>query len=191
MSTGTCFMSTAVLALRFEQRPVVVVMGVSGSGKSTVGLAMARQLDLPFLDADDYHPAANVDKMARGKALTDEDRRPWLESLSRAIGGEAEREGGVVAACSALKRSYRRHILERIGRPAVFVFLDGDRETLYERMHKRSDHFMPPSLLDSQLADLEKPGTDEPVLTFSVGQSVDRLVAAATAVLVGLDSEGA
>lgn len=151
-------------------------MGVSGSGKSTLGLALARRLDLPFLDADDYHPASNVDKMSHGIPLTDDDRWPWLQSLGRAMASQADESGGVVATCSALKRSYRERILQQVGKPLLFVFLDGDRGLLYTRMQQRSDHYMPPSLLDSQLADLQRPGEDEPVAAFSIDQSIDHLV---------------
>ncbi len=151
-------------------------MGVSGCGKSTIGLALAQQLDLPFLDADDYHPPSNVDKMSSGIPLTDEDRWPWLQSLSLAIVAAADQAGGVVATCSALKRRYREYILEQVNRPLLFVFLDGDHDTLFARMQQRSDHYMPPSLLDSQLADLQRPDADEPAATFLVDKPVDELV---------------
>jgi len=99
-----------------------------------------------------------------------------------------EKRGGVVATCSALKRSYRRFILEGVGKPLLFVLLDGDRETLYSRMQKRSNHYMPPSLLDSQLADLERPGADEPVVTYSIEESIDTLLAVIIASLSGTES---
>ncbi len=181
-------MSTVELPVRFEGKPVVVIMGVSGSGKSTFGQALAQQLGLPFLEADDFHPVSNVDKMAHAQPLTDEDRWPWLASLSEAIVEAVEKRDGVVATCSALKRSYRRFILEGVGKPLLFVLLDGDRETLYSRMQKRSNHYMPPSLLDSQLADLERPGADEPVVTYSIEQSIDTLLAVIIASLSGTES---
>ncbi len=169
-------MSMAALPVRFDRQPLVVVMGVSGCGKSTVGAALANNLNLPFLDADDYHPASNVDKMSSGVALTDEDRWPWLSALSTAMVEEADKTGGVIATCSALKRSYREYILEQVARPLMFIFLDGDRDTLYARMQQRCDHYMPASLLDSQLGTLEVPQDDEPAATFSVLISIDELV---------------
>ncbi len=162
--------------VQFEQRPLLVVMGVSGCGKTSVGVGLAQRLELPYLEADDYHPASNVDKMSRGIPLTDDDRWPWLQALSQAMANAADQSGGVVATCSALKRKYRDKILQQVDRPLLFIFLDGDRDTLFARMQQRSDHYMPPSLLDSQLADLERPDADEPVATFSVDQSVDELV---------------
>ncbi len=183
MLTGIYYMLMAELPVHFDQRPIVVVMGVSGSGKSTVGLALAQHLELPFLDADDFHPQSNIDKMSRGAPLNDEDRWPWLQSLSQAMKGESERTDGVVATCSALKRSYRQYILQQVGKPMVFILLDGDRDTLYHRMTKRSDHYMPPDLLDSQLADLEYPDSDEPVMTCSILNSIDSLVSEITASL--------
>ncbi len=166
----------AASPVQFDQQPLVVVMGVSGSGKSTVGAALAKHLKLPFLDADDYHPASNVEKMSKGIALTDQDRWPWLSALSAAMVKEAHNIGGVVATCSALKRSYRDFILNEVTRPLMFIFLEGDRDTLYTRMQQRSDHYMPPSLLDNQLETLEPPSADEPAASFSVLHSVDELV---------------
>lgn len=166
----------AASPVQFEQRPLLVVMGVSGCGKTSVGVALAQRLELPYLEADDFHPPRNVDKMSRGIPLTDEDRWPWLQSLAQAMANAADQAGGVVATCSALKRRYREYILDQVDRPLLFIFLEGDRDTLFARMQQRSDHYMPPSLLDSQLADLEQPDTDEPVATFSVSKPVDELV---------------
>ncbi len=163
-------------------------MGVSGAGKSTLGRALARELDLPFLDADNFHPAANVDKMSRGVPLTDGDRWPWLDAMSLAISNEADRRGGVIAACSALKQAYRRRILDAIGQPAVLVFLDGDRATLLARMQARQDHYMPPSLLDSQLADLEVPQAVEPVLTVAITETLEQQVAGLMPLLLAAES---
>ncbi len=151
-------------------------MGVSGSGKSTVGAALARHLGLPFLDADDYHPEANVAKMSQGIPLTDDDRWPWLETLGKAMQETAEQSGGAIAACSALKCSYRTKLSDHIGLPMVYALLDGDRDTLLKRMNARQDHYMPASLLDSQLADLERPRPDEPVITLSIEQDVESIV---------------
>lgn len=169
-------MSTAASRVRFEARPVVVVMGVSGSGKSTIGAALALRLGLPYLDADDFHPKANVDKMSKGLPLTDEDRWPWLSALGTAVREAADTQGGVIAACSALKRAYRTWLSDAVGIPMVYALLEGERDTLYRRMAARKDHYMPASLLDSQLAILEPPADDEPVLTFSVEADVDAIV---------------
>lgn len=147
------------------RKPLVVVMGVSGSGKSTVGSALADELEVPFVDADDLHPAASVAKMAAGHPLTDDDRWPWLARVASTL---SEAEGsGMVIACSALKRVYREAILA--AEPATrFVFLSGSRELLAERMSHRPGHFMPASLLDSQLATLEPLAADEPGVTVSL-----------------------
>lgn len=131
-------------------------MGVAGSGKTTLGAALAAQFGAPFVDADDLHPAANVAKMARGEALGDADRAPWLERVAEALAG-----GPVVVACSALKRAYRDRLRRAGG--VRFLHLDAPREVLAARLAGRRGHFMPASLLDSQLATLEVPGPDEAV----------------------------
>jgi carbohydrate kinase (thermoresistant glucokinase family) len=152
--------------------PRVVVMGVSGSGKSTVGALLALRLGVPFRDADDLHPAANVDTMSRGIPLTDEDRAPWLA----AVGGElAAAHDGMVMACSALRRSYRDIIRERAP-DTVFAHLHGTQELLAVRVGARRDHFMPPALLESQLATLEAPGEDEGV-TVAIAADPDHIAA--------------
>ncbi|CCQ74476.1 Thermosensitive gluconokinase [Magnetospira sp. QH-2] len=151
-------------------------MGVSGSGKSTIGEALAARLGLPFLDADDYHPPANVDKMSQGIPLTDADRWPWLKSLGLAMNDAAAKAGGVIATCSALKRVYRTTLSGQVGLPLIYVLLDGDRDTLFARMNARKDHYMPPSLLDSQLAALERPETDEPALTCAIDRPVAEII---------------
>ena len=144
--------------------PLIVVMGVSGSGKTTVGIALAAALGLPFQDADDLHPAANVAKMASGHALTDDDRMPWLALVGAELAAAPE---GLVIACSALKKVYRRAILAAA--PSTrFVFLDGSRELLESRVQHRHGHFMPASLLDSQLATLEPLEPDEPGVRISL-----------------------
>ncbi|CAN5133635.1 gluconokinase [soil metagenome] len=140
-----------------ERMPRLVVMGVSGSGKSTVGALLAADLDVPFVDADDLHPTANKVKMAAGHPLTDDDRWPWLALVGQAI---AAAPGGIVVACSALKRSYRDAI--RTAAPDTrFVYLEVPAAVLAERMRNRVGHFMPVSLLDSQLATLEPLRPDE------------------------------
>ena len=169
-------MSTVASQFRFKQAPIVVVMGVCGSGKSTVASMLGARLDLPFLDGDDIHPQTNVDKMSRGIPLTDEDRWPWLSVLGSAMRTAADAQGGVIATCSALKRIYRTRLSDAVGLPMLYVLLDGSRGTLLERMQARKDHYMPPSLLDSQLAILERPGPDEPALTLSIEPAADAIV---------------
>jgi gluconokinase len=157
----------------------VVVMGVAGSGKSSVGQLLAARLGMTFRDADEFHSAANKQKMASGVPLTDEDRWPWLDAIGAAIAGSVASGGGIVVACSALRRAYRRRIVDRAGPQVVFVWLDGSRRTLAERIGSRRGHFMPASMLDSQLATLEPPGADEPVVRVSVEAPLDQVVAAA------------
>lgn len=151
-----------------EGTRVIVVMGVSGSGKSVVGRALADRLGFPFHDADAYHPPANVAKMSRGEALVDADRWPWLDALADVVArGLADGGPGAVVACSALARRYRERM--GLGRPGVrLVFLDGTRELIRARIEARRDHFMPASLLDSQLAALERPAPDERALVVSI-----------------------
>lgn len=154
------------------RRPQVVVMGVSGSGKSTVGEQLAARLGVPFVDGDALHPAANVAKMASGVPLTDEDRIPWLRAVGRALAGTSPE--GVVVACSALKRGYR-DLIRSEAPGAVFAELDGDRAVLAARMAARPGHFMPVTLLDSQLATLEPLQADEAGERFDVSLSPGEL----------------
>ena len=158
-----------------SKAPRVVVMGVSGCGKSTVGELLAQQLGVPFVDGDGLHPAANVAKMSAGIPLTDEDRWPWLEAVGAAIAAEP---GGAVMACSALRRVYR-DVIRRAAPGTVFVHLHGSRELLAARMAARPGHFMPPSLLDSQLATLEPLGPDEDGVVLDIAPPPDRLAASA------------
>jgi gluconokinase len=154
--------------------PLVCVMGVSAAGKSTVGIALAAALGVPFVDADDLHSAANRAKMASGTPLTDDDRLPWLDAVGELF--RAHRGGGLVVACSALRHVYRDRI--RTAEPeVVFVHLDGSRELLIERAGARTDHFMPPALLDSQLATLEPLADDEVGLVADIALAPDDLVA--------------
>lgn len=163
----------------------IVVMGVSGSGKSTLGPALAETLGWRFVDGDTLHPADNVAKMAAGIPLNDEDRRPFLERVAQAIAGQ--KRAGVVVACSALRRSYRDFIRARAGN-VTFVLPVVDREALAARLAQRSDHFMPPSLLDNQLELLEMPGSDEQAILvdgngptqLQVGQAIAGLRARST-----------
>ncbi len=149
----------------------IVVMGVSGCGKSTVGEKLALQLDAKFIDGDDLHPEENKAKMAAGIALNDEDRWPWLDKVGAALASEEK----LVIACSALKRKYRERILSKAS-DVIFFHLEGSRELLAERMASRSNHFMPASLLDSQLAALEPLEFDEPGHTVNINQPVTRIV---------------
>ncbi len=136
---------------------IVVVMGVAGAGKTTVGQAVAAALEIPFLDADAFHPPANVAKMAAGTPLDDADRAPWLGALAAALAA-AEPATGAVLACSALKERYRKVLAAELRRPPRWVYLAAPREALAARLTGRTGHFMPASLLDSQLDALEPPG---------------------------------
>ncbi|WP_369829859.1 gluconokinase [Mycobacterium sp. ACS4054] len=150
----------------------VVVMGVSGSGKSTVGMALARRLRVPFVDADTLHPRANIAKMAAGEPLDDDDRRPWLDKVGEWL---ASHRDGSVASCSALKRSYRDQL--RAHCPQVeFLHLAGTPELIGARLAARTGHFMPATLLSSQFGALEPLGTDESGATVDVGQDVEAIV---------------
>ncbi|MFD9893394.1 gluconokinase [Amycolatopsis sp. NPDC059027] len=156
---------------------VIAVMGVSGSGKTTVGTALAEELGVDYAEADSFHPQANIDKMTSGVPLTDEDRAPWLAAIAAWI-RDHQKTGGVVTS-SALKRRYRDVL--RTGGEVWFLHLDGDRATLAERMKTRSGHFMPVSLLDSQLADLEPLEPDEPGRVFDIHESPAEIVEAGLA----------
>jgi gluconokinase len=151
---------------------VVIVMGVSGSGKTTVGRALAAALGWRFVDADDLHPVANVAKMAGGVPLTDEDRWPWLERLHEALKAALAAGEDLVVACSALKKAYRRYLEVDMARTR-WVYLHAPREVLAERLRTRPRHFMPPSLLGSQLDTLEPP---EGALPVDVTPPVDVVV---------------
>lgn len=134
---------------------VIVMMGVSGSGKTTVGSCLAQQLGWEFADADDYHPAVNVEKMRQGVPLTDADRLPWLKSLRSLIAGWLATERNGVLACSALKRTYREKL--RVDQRVHFVYLKADHDLLSQRLRARRDHYMKEQMLASQLATLEEP----------------------------------
>lgn len=150
----------------------IVVMGVSGSGKSTVGAALAQRLRVPFGDADDFHPEANIAKMSAGHPLDDEDRRPWLDAIGRWLATHAD--GGVMS-CSALKRSYREQLRSHCPR-VEFLHLSGSPEVIARRQASRPGHFMPASLLASQFDTLEPLGDDERGATIDVNTSIDSIV---------------
>jgi gluconokinase len=153
----------------------LVVMGVSGSGKTTIADRLAERLGWPCEDGDKYHPKSNVEKMSAGHPLTDEDRWPWLNAIADEIGRVCEARGHVVVACSALKRTYRDVLLR--GRDDVrIVFLNGAQKLIAGRLALRKDHFMPPGLLDSQFRTLETPGPDENAIDVSIDASVDAIV---------------
>lgn len=154
-----------------------VIMGVSGSGKSLIGAMLARALDVEFVEGDDLHPPDNVKRMAAGIPLTDDNRRGWLTRIAERL-RDAKRAGiGLVVSCSALKRLYR-DLLRSVGAADVrFVYLAGSRELLAERMATRRGHFMPPSLLDSQLATLEEPSPDEHAWVCDIRKAPEAIVA--------------
>lgn len=151
----------------------MVLMGVAGSGKSTVGEALAERMSARYYDGDDLHPKANIEKMSRGEALTDEDRWPWLTKVGETLG---KAEGTLIIGCSALKRSYRDCIRKEAGSDVTFVHLAGTREVIAGRMGARTGHFMPTSLLDSQFATLEPPAADEHAVTVDIDQPLDAVV---------------
>ena len=143
---------------------IILLMGVAGSGKSTIGEMLAAELNWPFRDADSFHPEANIAKMSRGQALTDADRGPWLDAIATWIDDCREANRDAIVSCSALKRAYRHRLLS--GRDFVkLVFLKGDRALIAARMAARTDHFMPTALLDSQFETLEEPdGAEQPIV---------------------------
>ncbi|KAG2074682.1 carbohydrate kinase [Suillus decipiens] len=181
----------------------LVVMGVSGTGKSTLGAALSKALHLPFIDGDDLHPQSNVDKMSRREPLTDADRQPWLETIRKTavsnvlsqlrddheshvpnLVRDKDQKPGIIIACSALKGSYRSVLrgetlsqadtLKHSGKlPTCFVYMKGSREVLADRMMKRQGHFMKAEMLDSQLKTLESPENEEGVVTVSIEWSTD------------------
>lgn len=165
----------------------IVVMGVSGAGKTSVGVALADRLGLGFVDADDLHPPANVEKMRAGVGLTDDDRMPWLDLVGAALA--AAPPPGAVVACSSLRRVHRDRL--RAAAPdTVFVALEGDPALLAERLGGRVGHFMPASLLDTQLAAYEAPDADERAVRVDVAAGVDEIAAAAASALGRLERSG-
>lgn len=157
----------------------ILVMGVSGSGKSTIGAQLAEALALPFGDADAFHPPANVKKMSAGTPLTDADRWPWLDALGAWLAGQP---GGGVIACSALKRVYRDRL--RLAAPGMrILYLSGQPAMITQRQAVRENHFMPPSLMASQFATLEAPDADEAALVLDITAPPEAIIATAAAQL--------
>jgi gluconokinase len=149
----------------------IVIMGVSGCGKSTVGAALSGALGIGYRDGDDLHPPANVEKMRAGQPLTDDDRWPWLDRVAAVLRDAAP----VIAGCSALRRAYRDHLRAGAGGPITFLYLTGSRDLIAARMAARTGHYMPPSLLGSQFAALEPPGMDE-ALTIDIDQPLPAIL---------------
>jgi gluconokinase len=153
---------------------IVIIFGVSGAGKTTVGKLFAHEVGWRFIEADDFHPAANVAKMRSGRPLTDEDRWPWLERLHQEIKRSIDVGESAVLACSALKRAYRDRL--RASEDMKFVFLRGDYALVEKQLRSRRHHFMNPNLLQSQFDDLEEPQPDEHVLTVQLGGTPEAIV---------------
>lgn len=154
----------------------IIVMGVSGSGKTTVGEAVARRIHAKFIDGDDLHPRANIQKMGSGHPLNDEDRMPWLERLSDAAYSLHHKNESGIIVCSALKRRYRDRLRED-NPEMVFLYLKGSFDVIMERLKARSGHFMPTDLLKSQFEALEEPGSEEPdVICVDIDADIDEVV---------------
>ncbi|MBY5445299.1 gluconokinase [Rhizobium leguminosarum] len=168
----------------------IVVMGVSGCGKSSVGEKLAEALHLQFMEGDALHPAANVEKMSKGIPLTDDDRMPWLDSIGEEMKASLEKSEGIIVSCSALKRLYRDRLRAAAGGNLLFVYLEGSRALLMKRMGERKGHFMPVSLLDSQLATLEVPTGEPGVVTVDIDDTVDGIAATALEGLATLGVTG-
>lgn len=166
-------MSTAASRPRSEANRRIVLMGVAGCGKSAVGAALAARIDAAYLDGDDLHPPANIEKMRRGEPLTDDDRWPWLTLVGQRL---TEPDGILVLGCSALKRRYRDHIRAEAGAPVTFVHLSGKRDLIAARMAARAGHFMPTTLIDSQFAVLEPPMPDENAITVDIDRPLAAIV---------------
>jgi gluconokinase len=167
----------------FHFTGAAVVMGVAGCGKTTIAEALAARLGVRCIEGDKLHAAANIAKMSAGTPLTDEDRWPWLSKIGLELVGNA----GAIAACSALKRVYRETISRAAQRPVAFLYLKGDRALIESRMHLRTGHFMPTSLLDSQFKTLEEPGAGELAVTLDLAQPPDLIVEQAIAFLQQAD----
>lgn len=149
---------------------LIIVTGVSGSGKTTLGALLSEKLDLPFFDADDFHPAANVEKMGKGLPLDDHDRMPWLLALAEQL-KKAAKSGGGILACSSLKESYRKML--QVNKDVQWIHLEGDRDLIWKRMKARKNHYMKPEMLDSQFSTWEEPAYG---LKLSIDQSPGQML---------------
>jgi gluconokinase len=167
-------MSTAVSHRFYDSRftGAAIVMGVASCGKTTIGQALAQALQVDFTEGDKLHSSANIAKMSSGTPLNDDDRSPWLDAVGSTLHGDE----GQIASCSALRRTYRNKICKAAGRPVKFVHLHGTPALLQQRMSLRNGHFMPASLLESQLATLEMPDSDEAAITINIDQSTDAIL---------------
>ena len=164
---------------RSEDRLALVVMGVSGSGKTTIGAAIAGRLGMPFFDGDAFHSPEARAKMTAGVALTDEDRAPWLDRIGARLADSAGFPEGSIVACSALKRAYRDRLRASVGPALRFLFLAGDKALMRDRVANRKGHFMPASLIDSQFAALESPVGEGDVVTVATEADIASIVAEA------------
>lgn len=177
-------MLTAASQLLSEATQRLLLMGVAGCGKSSVGAALATLLGATYIDGDDLHPPGNIEKMSRGLALNDDDRWPWLTLVGQTL---AEGEGRRIIGCSALKRAYRAHITQTTGAPVTFIHLAGTPDVIKARMNARRGHFMPPRLLASQFAALEPPETDENAIGVNIDRPLGAIVDDIVAQLGGME----
>jgi gluconokinase len=162
-----------------------IVMGVCGSGKSTIAKQLAHELGGGYLDGDDYHPSNNIDTMRQGKPLTDNDRWPWLQRFAEAMAGQS---GITIGACSALTKAYRELLSNAAGEPILFIHLAGSKALISRRLESRKNHFMPVSQLDNQLNILETPGPEEIAVSIDISGSKEQIIAHILAKLITLKS---
>ncbi|MDQ0559648.1 gluconokinase [Rhizobium mesoamericanum] len=153
----------------------IIVMGVSGCGKSSVGRKISDALGMQFVEGDQLHPASNVEKMSNGVPLTDDDRMPWLDLIGETMQASLDRGQDVIVSCSALKRAYRDRLRKAVQGKLFFVYLSGSKELLTKRMGERKGHFMPLSLLESQLATLEVPTGEPGVVTVDIDDTIEEI----------------
>jgi gluconokinase len=176
-------MSTAASPHPSDHRFAVVVMGVSGSGKTTSGVALAKAAGVPFFDGDDLHTPETRAKMASGVPLTDADRTPWLDRVGGVLADAIAHPKGAVVACSALRRIYRDQLRGAVGPNLRFLYLHGSQELMHERVAERKGHYMPASLVASQFATLEDPSGEPDVVTMEANADLDQAIPDAIACL--------